>query len=128
MAGSSGGFFGGQVAPPDVSFPQSVKSLSFPISTTTTSSLSQLPANTIVLDTIVEISSVYNAGATIEVGIDTDTDLLQESTDNDAESEGLYKKEQKTGIGGLSKNVRATISASSGSGSVFVLYSDTPLN
>ena len=96
----------------------------FALGTATIDSSSDIPANARITRCWVDISIAYNAGATIEIGLAGGaTDLLQSTTDNVAQFQHVYVKEQDTSWGVSAAAVRATITATSGSGVATVFYS-----
>jgi len=96
----------------------------FSLSTATVDSTTAIPANARITQTWVDITTAYNAGATIQVGRAGGTvDLLQTTTDNVAQFENTYVKDQDTAWGGSAAAIRVTISATSGVGVASVFYS-----
>ena len=101
----------------------------FAIGTATVDSSSEIPANARILRCDVDITTAYNGGATIEVGVaGGTTDLIQTTTDNNPQAGGVpntYAKEQDTAWGGSAAAVRVTLGgATSGVGVVRVWYAD----
>ena len=91
-------------------------------------SSSTIPANARILRCDVDITTAYNGGATIAIGVaGGTTDLIQTTSDNNPQAGGVpntYAKEQDTDWGGSTAAVRATLTgASSGVGVVRVWYS-----
>lgn len=96
----------------------------FTLGTATVDSSSSVPANARISSAWIDITTPYNAGATIELGIaGGTTDLVQSSSDNAPQFQNSYVKDQDTAWGGSAGQVRATISASSGAGVALVHYS-----
>lgn len=96
----------------------------FALGTATVDSSSSVPANARVTQAWVDVTTPYNAGATISLGIAGGTvDLVQTTTDNVAQFGNTYVKEQDTSWGVSAAAVRATISATSGVGVATVFYS-----
>jgi len=103
-----------------------IRTIKFSVGTTTASSTSTVPANAIVLDCIVSVTTAYTAGATISVGNTTDASLIQTTSDNDPQTVGVYSKEQITDWGASALTVQATISGTptEGAADIIVLYSE----
>ena len=100
----------------------------FAIGTATVDSSTTIPANARILRCDVDITTAYNGGATISIGVAGGTvDLIQTTSDNNPQAGGVpntYAKEQDTAWGGSTAAVRATLTgASSGVGVVRVFYS-----
>jgi len=96
----------------------------FAIGTATVDSSSLLPASARVTQAWVDVTTPYNAGATISVGIAGGTvDLVQTTSDNAPQFDNTYVKDQDTSWGGSAAAARATISATSGAGAVSLFYS-----
>lgn len=96
----------------------------FALGTVTIDSSSSIPANARITQAWVDITTPYNAGATISLGIAGGTvDLVQATTDNVAQFGNTYVKDQDTSWGAGAAAVRATITASSGVGVASVFYS-----
>jgi len=96
----------------------------FAIGTATVDSSSTIPANARVTSAWIDVTTPYNAGATISLGIaGGTTDLVQTTTDNVAQFQNTYVKDQDTSWGASAGAVRATISATSGVGVATAFYS-----
>ncbi len=89
------------------------------------SSVSQIPANAIILSSDVTITTPYSVGTTIKVGQTGTTNLLQDTTDSFPTVAGTYEASQRTSWGGSPLAVLVTIAGapSVGAGFVTVLYS-----
>jgi len=89
-------------------------------------STSSIPANALVLEANLEITTAYSAGATIEIGNTTTSNLLQATTDNNPQTTAVYSKEQRTSIGASASVARVTVSGSpaAGAGIVTIKYTD----
>jgi len=94
----------------------------------TLDSATAIPANARILQCDVQVTTSYNGGASIQVGVAGGTvDLIQATGDNKPSAGGTpntYSKEQDTDWGAATAAVRVTISASSGVGVVNVWYTN----
>jgi hypothetical protein len=86
----------------------------------TQDSLTTIPANAIIMDTKVEITTPYSVGATINVGQPGNLTLLQLTTDNLPQAVGLYQTMQDVAWGAAALVVRATIGGAPVAGAGFV--------
>lgn len=103
-----------------------VKQIRFVIGTAATaSSTTQIPANAIISDCQVKITTPYSGGATISVGRTGSTALLQTTTDNLPQSSDTFEVTQDTAWGASPLAVLTTIGGSPGAGAgvVIVNYS-----
>lgn len=91
------------------------------------SSVTQIPANAIVCDVKLSITTPYSAGAAIALGQTGTTNLLQATTDNLATQAGIYQVEGDIAWGAAPLAVLATITGapSAGVGEVIVQFSET---
>jgi hypothetical protein len=85
------------------------------------SSATQIPANAVVVDTAVEITTPYSAGATIAVGQTGTTNLLQATTDNLPQTAAIYDVEGDTAWGASALAVLVTVAGAPAAGAGFVL-------
>lgn len=87
----------------------------------------EIPANAIIHECIVKITTSYSGGATIEVGRASDTDLIMLASDNKAQAPAgrLFSVEQDTEWGVSADAVKTTITGApaAGAGVVIVFFS-----
>lgn len=102
-----------------------IKQIRFAIGTSTVSSSTQIPANAVVSDCQVKITTPYSGGATISVGRTGATSLLVATTDNLPQSTDTFDLPQDTAWGASPLAVLVTIGGSPGAGAgvVIVNYS-----
>jgi hypothetical protein len=102
-----------------------IKQIRFVIGTSTVSSATSIPANAVVSDCQVKITTPYSGGATISVGRTGSTSLLMATTDNLPQSSDTFQSEQDTAWGASPLAVLVTIGGSPGAGAgvVIVNYS-----
>ena len=99
--------------------------ISFDIDNTASqASTSSIPANAVIMDTKVKITTPYSVGGTIEVGQTGDTDLLQTTADNDPQSANTYQCADPLDWGGSALPVLVTVGGTpaAGDGTVYVTY------
>ena len=104
-----------------------MRAIKIPITTSTpATSTATIPANSVVFDCWVDITTLYDNSATITVGQTGTLNLIQDTTDNDAETVGTYSKQQATDWGGSALAVIVTIAntPTAGAGTVYVFYSE----
>ncbi len=101
-----------------------VKTIRFVIGTATVSSATQIPANAIVQNCEVKITTPYSAGGTIAVGQTGTVALLQATTDNLPQSTDMFEVEQDTAWGAAPLAVLVTVGGApaAGAGVVIVRY------
>lgn len=89
------------------------------------SSATSIPANAIVYDARLDVTTAYSAGATISLGITGNTALFMGTTDNTATVAGLYQDMQDTSVGGSAAPLLVTVAGApaAGAGFAIVLYS-----
>ncbi len=89
-------------------------------------STSSIPANALILEANLEITTAFSAGATISIGNTTTADLFQLTTDNNPQTTGTYSKEQRTSVGASASVIRTTVGGSpaAGAGIVTVKYTN----
>ncbi len=87
----------------------------------------QIPANAIIHEAILKITTSYSGGASISIGNSTDPDLIMLTTDNKPQAAAgrLYSVEQDTDWGVAADEVKTTISGApaAGAGVVIVTFS-----
>lgn len=90
-----------------------------------TSSATQIPANAIVYDARLDVTTPYSAGATIALGITGTTNLFMATTDNTPQIAGLYQIMQDTSVGASAAALLATVAGApaAGAAQMIVLYS-----
>jgi hypothetical protein len=101
-----------------------VRAIIYPIGTgAMQDSTNTIPVLAVILQCSVEILVPYTLGTTIKVGNTVTDDLIQTTTDNDAELAGIYEKGQNTTWPILSV-VRTTVvgAPAVGSGNTIILY------
>src|SRR5438445_644719 len=86
-----------------------VKTIRFVIGTVTSSSVTLIPANSIIQSCEVKITTPYSAGGTIAVGQTGTVGLLQATTDNNPQSTDMFEVEQDTAWGEGALAVLCTI-------------------
>lgn len=91
----------------------------------TLSSTNQIPANAIVSECVVDITTAYTAGTTISVGITGTPTLFQLTTDNLATAIGSYVVPLDVTVGASAANVLITVAGSPavGAAAIAVKYS-----
>jgi len=89
------------------------------------SSATQMPANAVVLDARLDVTTPYSAGATIKLGTTATANLFMDTTDNTATTAGLYQIMQDTSIGAAAASLLVTVAGApaAGAGFAIVLYS-----
>ncbi len=89
------------------------------------SSATSIPANAIVSDIRLSVTTQYSAGSTISVGRTGSTSLLMATTDNLAQSTDMFQITQDTAWGGSALPVLVTVSGAptAGVGTCTVIYS-----
>src|SRR5277367_803844 len=99
--------------------------IDFALGLATASSVTQIPANAIVLRSEVKVTSAYSAGAAIAVGQTGTTGLLQATGDNVPQTIDEYIADQRTDWGATPLAVLATVTGapSVGAAKVTVMYS-----
>jgi hypothetical protein len=85
------------------------------------SSASTIPANAVVVDTKVDITTPYSAGATITVGQTGSAALLQGTGDNLATVAGVYETSQDVAWGASALAVLVTVTGAPAAGAGFVV-------
>jgi hypothetical protein len=106
-----------------------VRTIRFPIDNTAGAqdSVEQIPANAIIHDCQIIITTSYSGGATLQVGRSSDPDLLQVVSDNkpQAVAPSTYSVPQDTPWGGTPAVVRVTAGGTltAGAGFCKVMYS-----
>ena len=95
------------------------------LGTATASSATQIPANAIIYDTRLDVTTPYSAGATISLGITGTVALFMATTDNAATVAGLYQVMQDTSVGASAATLLGTIAGApaAGAAQMIVLYS-----
>jgi hypothetical protein len=98
--------------------------IDFALALATASSVTQIPANAVILSCELKVTTAYSAGTTIAVGQTGTTGLLMATGDNVATTIDEYRADQRTGWGASPLAVLATIagSPSVGAGTVTVQY------
>lgn len=88
------------------------------------SSATQIPANAIVYDAKLDVTTPYSAGATIALGITGTTNLFMATGDNVATVAGLSQVMQDTAVGGSAAALLVTVAGApaAGAGAAVVLY------
>jgi hypothetical protein len=88
-------------------------------------SATQIPANAIIYDVRLDVTTPYSAGTTISLGITGSTSLFMATGDNTATVAGLYQVMQDTSVGASAAALLATIAGApaAGVGAMVVLYS-----
>lgn len=93
----------------------------------TQTSTKQIPANAVVHDCLVNITTPFTGGTSIKVGRSGALALLQDTADNDTSIADIYNAVQDTGWGGADEAVVVTMHNADaivdGAGFVTVLYS-----
>ena len=89
------------------------------------SSATAIPANAIIYDARLDITTPYSAGATIALGIAGTTALFMAAADSVPQTADLYQIMQDTSVGASAAALLVTIAAtpSVGAGAAIVLYS-----
>lgn len=89
------------------------------------SSATTIPANAIVNDVKLDVTTPYSAGATVSIGQTGSASLLQATGDNLATVAGIYDVEQDTAWGASALAVLVTVAGApaAGAGQVVVQYS-----
>ena len=101
------------------------RTIRFPITNAASqSSAAQIPANAIVLDRYINVTTPYSAGATITMGQTGSAALLQATTDNLATVAGEYHVSQEVAWGASALAVLVTVAGApaAGVGVVSVTY------
>jgi hypothetical protein len=90
----------------------------------TASSATSIPANAIIYDARLDVTTPYSAGATISLGITGSTALFMATTDNTATVAGLYQVMQDTSVGASAAALLGTIAGApaAGAAQMIVLY------
>ncbi len=98
--------------------------IDFALGLATASSVTQIPANAVVLRSEVKVTTAYSAGALIAIGQTGTTGLLQATGDSVPQTIDEYVADQRTSWGGSALAVLATItgSPSVGAATVTVMY------
>lgn len=88
------------------------------------SSATVIPANAIIVEAMLDITTPYSGGATISVGQTGTTALLMATTDNLATVNGVYATPQDTSWGGSALAVLTTVAGApaAGAGKCIVKY------
>lgn len=89
------------------------------------SSATQMPANAVVYDAKLSVTTPYSGGATIKLGITGTTNMFMDTTDNTATVAGLTQTMQDTPIGVSAAALLVTVAGApaAGVGVATVLYS-----
>lgn len=89
------------------------------------SSATQIPANAIIFDARLDVTTPYSGGATIALGITGTPALFMGTTDNVPQTVDLYQAEQDTSVGVAAAALLVTIAGApaAGAGFAIVLYS-----
>jgi hypothetical protein len=89
------------------------------------SSATQMPANAIVYDARLDVTTPYSAGATVSLGITGTPALFMATTDNTATVANLYQVEQDTAVGASAAALLVTVAGApaAGAGFAIVLFS-----
>jgi hypothetical protein len=89
------------------------------------SSATAMPANAVVYDARLNVTTPYSAGATIKLGITGTTNMFMDTSDNTATLANLYDLAQDTTIGASAAALLVTIAGAPAAGAGFaeVLYS-----
>jgi len=89
------------------------------------SSATQIPANAIIYDARLDVTTPYSAGATISLGITGTVALFMATTDNTLQVAGLYQVMQDTSVGASAAALLATVAGAPAAGAAqgIVLYS-----
>lgn len=90
--------------------------ISFALGTATASSATQIPANAIVTDTELDITTAYSAGATISVGQTGTAALLMATGDNTPQTVNQYNDHGRVAWGASALAVLATIAGAPSTG------------
>jgi hypothetical protein len=100
----------------------------FTIGTATADSTTQIPANALITECRVNVTSAYDGGATIEVGYTGTPNAIMTTAGNTPAAVGIYKKDQLTDWSGANIEVKATVGGvpTVGAAKIFVLYVITP--
>ena len=85
------------------------------------SSTTQIPANAVVVETTLDITTPLSAGATVAIGQTGTPALLQATTDNLATVAGQYQLMQNVSWGGSPLSVLITVTGAPAAGSGFCL-------
>jgi hypothetical protein len=90
-----------------------------------TSSATQIPANAIIYDARLDVTTPYSAGATISLGITGTVALFMGTGDSTPQVAGLYQIMQDTSVGASAAALLGTIAGApaAGAASMIVLYS-----
>jgi hypothetical protein len=91
----------------------------------TASSATQIPANAIIYDARLDVTTAYSAGTTISLGITGTVALFMATGDNTATVLGLYQVMQDASVGASAAALLGTVtgSPSVGAAQMIVLYS-----
>lgn len=103
----------------------------FALNTTATqTSTATIPANSRIVKSVVEITTAYDGGTTIDVGHSGTADLIQPDTKVKETKIGVYVVNQDTDWGGSSLAVQVTVGGApaAGVGICTVYYIQTPLS
>jgi hypothetical protein len=97
--------------------------------TATTTSVTSIPANAIIYDCKLDVTTGYSVGTTISIGITGSLSLFMGTADNSPTVIGLYQDMQDTSIGSSAAQVVGTIGGtpSVGAAEMIVLWS-SPTN
>lgn len=108
------------------SSPNTIKTISFAINNDASqSSITQMPANSVVWYSWLQVNVAYSPGTTISLGIGGNLTLFQATTDNNPEVETIYEIKKMSNIGGSAEVLVVTIDGApaAGSGQATVFYS-----
>jgi hypothetical protein len=96
-----------------------------PLALVTASSATSIPANAIIYDIKLDVTTAYSAGTTISIGITGSVSLFMATTDNTATVIGIYQAMQDTSVGASAAALLATVTGSPtvGAGFMVALYS-----
>lgn len=89
------------------------------------SSAKTIPANAIIVEAELDITTPYSGGATISVGQTGSTSLAMGTGDNLATTAGIYSVEQDTSWGGSALAVLVTVAGSPAAGAGFAIVKYT---
>ena len=90
-----------------------------------TSSATAIPANAVIYDSKLDVTTAYSAGTTIALGIAGNTGLFMGAADNTPTVTGLSQVMQDTSVGAVAAALLITITGApaAGAGFAIVLYS-----
>lgn len=99
-----------------------VREIRLPITNASSqSSSTTIPANAVICDVALDISTPYSAGATITVGQSGSASLLMATTDSLATVAGMYKVNQDTSWGSSALALLVTIAGTPAAGAGFAI-------